>query len=229
MEGLGFEAETYYKTYNNLTEFRSETDYEWNNQTGTLSDIYNMGKGYTYGLDILLKNDIYGFSGFIGYTLSSTRKKIDNYNTDPVTNEPQYYYPKYDKTHALSIIENYNLTQVTGYQLWNADIKFALNYTLSSGQPDPIPEKVFFDGTNFNFLSSYSDRVRLPYYSRCDFTVKLQWIKKSYIIEPYLQVINLFNRSNVWTRNYYVENDDLKYTDSTMFPRIPFIGVDVKW
>jgi outer membrane receptor protein involved in Fe transport len=56
MEGLGFEAETYYKTYNNLTEFRSETDYEWNNQTGTLSDIYNMGKGYTYGLDILLKN-----------------------------------------------------------------------------------------------------------------------------------------------------------------------------
>lgn len=234
MQGLSLDFELYYKNYKNLTEFRSETDYEWDNNTGTLSDVYNMGKGKTYGSDFLLRNDLGGLSGFIGYTYSQTQRKIENYNINPETNQPEWYYPKYDKTHSLTIIENYNLTQHTGTQLWGADIKFGLNYTLSSGQPDPIPEKVYYDGQHFSFLYSYSDRVRLPNYSRADVSFKLQWNMKSYTIEPYLQIINLFNRKNVWTRYYnYNMNDDgvfeLTHEDSTMFPLLPFIGVDVKW
>lgn len=235
MQGLGFDVETYYKTYNNLNEYRSETDYEWSNSNGTLGDIYNMGEGRTFGLDLLLRNDIYGVSGFVGYTISSTQRKIDNYNLNPYTNKPEYFYPKYDKTHSLSIVENYNLTQNTGIQLWGADIKFGANYTLSSGQPDPIPEKIYYDGTNFHILDSYADRVRLPVYSRFDLSFKLQWYKKSYSIEPYIQIINLFNRGNIWTRTYYVETNEentnfvLKHADSTMFPFMPFLGVDIKW
>jgi hypothetical protein len=232
--GLVLETEAYYKTYDNLTEYRMETDYEWNNNTGTLKDVFNLGKGYTQGMDVLLRNDIFGMSGFIGYTYSNTRRKIEEYNTNPDTNEPEYYYPKYDKTHSLSVIESYNMTQHTGRQLWGADIKFAVNYSLASGQPDPIPEQYYYDGNYFSILYSYSDRTRLPNYSRCDVSFKLQWNKKHYTIEPYIQIINLFNRKNIWTRAYNFDVDNagnfsLKHEDATMFPRLPFLGVDIKW
>jgi len=52
---FAFDVETYYKSYDNLVEFRPETDFEWNNQTGTLSDVYNMGDGYSYGTDVLFR------------------------------------------------------------------------------------------------------------------------------------------------------------------------------
>ncbi len=232
--GLVLDLEGYYKTYDNLTEYRMETDYEWSNSTGTLKDVYNMGKGYTQGFDFLLRNDLFGLSGFVGYTFSNTRRKIENYNVNPDTNEPEYYYPKYDKTHSLNVIESYNITQHTGKQLWGADMKFAVNYALASGEPDPIPEQIYYDGNYFNILYSYTDRVRLPNYSRCDVCFKLQWNKKNYTIEPYIQIINLFNRDNVWTRAYNFDVDDtanyqLKHEDATMFPRLPFLGVDIKW
>lgn len=232
--GLGLDIEAYYKTYNNLVEFRPETDYEWNNATGQLKDIFNSGKGYTQGIDFLIRTDLKGLSGFMGYTFSVTKRKIENFNTNPDTGEPEYFYPKYDRTHFMNIVENYNYTQVSGKQLWGADIKFGMTYSLASGQPDPIPEKVYYDGNNFQFLYSYSDFKRLPVYSRLDLNVKLQWNHEKWSIEPYLQIINVLNRKNIWTRNYQVTVDGegnlgLDHIDSTQFPLLPFIGVDVKF
>jgi len=90
---FGIDVEAYYKTYQNLVEYREETDYEWNNETGTLSDVLNKGKGYSYGLDLLLRTDWKGVRGFFGYTFSKTRRKIVSNNLDPETDEERYYYP----------------------------------------------------------------------------------------------------------------------------------------
>jgi outer membrane receptor for Fe3+-dicitrate len=231
---FAFDIEAYYKTYKNLLEYNVATDYSWSNETGTLSDVFHKGTGFTYGTDIMLRTDWKGFEGFVGLTLSKTKRKMENYNLDPITHEGVEYYPKYDRNHSLTIVETYNLTRATGFQVLGSDFKVGMNFTYNSGQPGYKPERIFFDGNNFNLIYSYRDRVRLPEYVRLDLSTKYEWVKSWGSIEPYFEVINVFNRKNVGSRDYsLVLNDagglELDSNDGTQFPLLPFIGVNVKW
>ncbi|MCF7814937.1 MAG: TonB-dependent receptor, partial [Candidatus Cloacimonetes bacterium] len=92
-ESFAFDVEGFYKTYDNLVEPRPETDFEWNNETGVLADIYNVGKGYSFGTDIMLRTDWHGIEGFIGYGFSVTKKKVEEINVNPQTGEEEWYFP----------------------------------------------------------------------------------------------------------------------------------------
>ena len=58
-------------------------------------------------------------------------------------------------------------------------------------------------------------------------------IKKSYTIEPYLQIINITDRKNVYSRSYYPSFEGIqmtiKHSNMYQFPMIPFIGVNITW
>ncbi|PKN71921.1 MAG: hypothetical protein CVU50_09400 [Candidatus Cloacimonetes bacterium HGW-Cloacimonetes-3] len=231
---FNLDMEVYYKTYTDILEYNTANDYTWNNQTGQLKDTFHIGKGYTYGFDTLLKTDWQGLEGFLGYTLSKTQRKMNNVNINPQTQEPGYFYPSYDRTHQLNIVETFNLTENTGKQLLGGDVKFGMNYSYSTGQPTQKPEGIFFDGEQFQIVYSYKDRERLPSYNRLDLSVKNEWAKSWGTIEPYFEVINVLNHKNVGGRNYYIMYDDqgnatLKHADSGQFPLVPFIGVNIKW
>jgi hypothetical protein len=231
---FGMDLELYYKTYQNLLEFNPATDFTWNNQTGQLKDTFFTGKGYTWGSDLMLRNEWNGLKGFASYTFSKTRRKMNGTNINPVTLEPEYFYPKYDRTHTINIVENFNISENTGWQLWGADFKVGCNFSYATGQPSEIPEKVFFDGQQYQILYSYKDRIRLPAYARFDISTKYEWQKKWGSIEPYIEVINVFNRKNVSYRNYYIVPNEntgyiLKSSDSKQFPLVPFIGVNITW
>ncbi|MDD4309412.1 MAG: TonB-dependent receptor [Candidatus Cloacimonetes bacterium] len=231
---FAFDMEVYYKTYDNLLEYDIATDFDWDNTTGTLSDVFHVGDGYTYGTDLMLRTDWQGLEGFVGLTLSKTQRKMKDFNLDPETLEGAAYYPKYDRNYSLSIVETYNLTRATGFQVLGSDFKLGMNFTYNSGQPGYKPERVFFDGNAFQLIYSYKDRIRLPDYLRLDLSTKYEWQKSWGSIEPYFEIINVFNHKNVGSRDYSLllnENNqlELKSTDSTQFPILPFIGVNVKW
>lgn len=231
---LGLDLETYYKSYNDILEYNTATDYTWNNQNGMLSDTFHVGKGFTYGMDVMLRTDWQGLEGFVGYTLSKTRRKMAEVNINPENLEPQYFYPAYDKTHQLNILETYNLTENLGKQILGADFRLGTNISYSTGQPQEKPEGVFFNGEDYELLYSSSDRERLPDYFRIDLSTKFEYTKSWGSIEPYLEIINILNHKNVGGRSYSIELDEsgnaqLKHNDSTQFPFLPFIGVNVKW
>jgi len=234
-EDFAFDIEGFYKVYDNLVAARPETDFEWNNETGVLSDIYNQGEGYSYGADIMFRTDWNGLEGFIGYGFSVTKKKIKELNINPQTGEEEWYFPKYDRSHQLNIVESYNYSEATGSKFIGADLKIGATYSFGSGQPTPIPEMLYFNGDDLTIMYSYLDAERLPFYSRCDISVKFKWQYEKWSLEPYIQVINLFKHENVWSRSFLPEYDDLtgelsiKSEDSGMFPRIPFIGVNIEW
>ncbi|MDO9577931.1 MAG: TonB-dependent receptor [Candidatus Cloacimonadales bacterium] len=233
-EDFAFDIEGFYKTYENLVEARPETDFEWNNETGVLADIYNQGKGYSFGTDIMLRTNWHGVEGFIGYSFSYTKKKIKELNTDPESGEEQWYFPSYDRTHQINFVESYNYSEATGRKFWGADLKFGSTYSFGTGQPTEIPEQLYFNGDDLTIIYSYKDRERLPNYSRFDVSVKFKWQMNGWSIEPYMQIINLFKHENVWTRSFEpaLEEDmslTIKKYDSYMFPQIPFLGVNIEW
>jgi hypothetical protein len=216
----------------NLVEYREETDYEWNNQTGTLGDVLNLGDGYAYGADLLIRNEWNNFSGFVGYSYGITKKKIESTNIDPETGEEQYYYPKYDKTHTINIVEKYSMRDLFNLD-GDKDLFLGVNYTFATGQPFSKLEHIYLDNSNLSFIYGYKDSGRLPNYSRCDLSLTYRREYKHLSIEPYLQIINIFNHKNVWFRNYEAKQQDnsgniaFDYEDVYMFPLIPFIGINV--
>ncbi len=229
-----WEAELYYKTYGNLLQYNTGTDFTWNNETGTLSDTFHVGTGFTYGADLLLRNDFNGLQGFLGYTLSQTQRKIEDVNIDPATGQPMPFYPRYDRSHAVSLIQTYNFSQNTGRQILGSDLKLGLNFSYSSGQPTAVPERIYYDGSNYRLIYSYQDRERLPAYLRLDLSAKFEWVRRWGSIEPYLEFINVTGRKNVSFRSYDIipEEDGsfrLRQRDGTQFPFLPFLGVNVSW
>jgi len=231
---FGMDLEMYYKNYLNLLEYNPATDYTWNNETGTLKDTFYTGKGHTIGTDFMLRNEWNGLKGFISYTFSRTQRKMDGMNINPQTHASEYFYPKYDRTHSINLVENFNISENTGWQLWGADFKVGMNFVYATGQPSNKPEQVYFDGQQYQILYSYQDRTRLPAYSRVDISTKYEWQKKWGSIEPYIEAINILNHKNVSYRSYYIIPDDnggykLKSSDSTQFPFLPFIGINITW
>lgn len=231
---FSFDIEVYYKDYKNLLEYNIATDYTWNNDTGKLSDTFHVGRGFTYGTDIMLRTDWRGLEGFVGYTISKTQRKMKGMNIDPETMEGRYFYPKYDRSHQVNIVETFNLSQYTGRQVLGADFKIGLNFSYTTGQPNQKPERLFFDGEGVDIIYSYSDRERLPDYMRLDISTKYEWFRSWGSIEPYVEAINILNRKNVGSREYYIAPEEdgtisLKHEDGTQFPFLPFVGVNVKW
>ena len=231
---FSWDSEIYYKTYDNLLQYNDAANFAWDNQSGTLADAFHVGTGYTYGADLLLRNDWNGLQGFVGYTLSQTKRKINGVNVDPETGEAEPFFPRYDQSHALTVIQTYNVSQNTGFQILGADIKLGMNFSYTSGQPSQVPERIYFDGEEFQLIYSYEDRERLPAYMRLDLSTRYEWITRWGTIEPYLEFINVFNRKNVSFRSYsLLPQDDgtleLLSRDGAQFPFLPFLGINITW
>ncbi|MDD3051196.1 MAG: TonB-dependent receptor [Candidatus Cloacimonetes bacterium] len=227
------ELEAYYKDMDNLVEFRSESYDDWQNDSSMLCDMFNKGKGFSYGVDLLLRTNWKGIEGFLSYGFGITRKKTDTMNTDPADGSEQYYYPKYDRTHSFNLVETYNLTQQTGFRLFGSEVKLGITNKFATGQPYQKPERIYIDD-NAEIFYSYMDRVRLPAYSRTDLSFKTKWYKKKYTIESYLQIINVFARENVDFIEYLPAVDDegrtfFKKNKSDMLPFLPFMGINIEW
>ncbi|MCL1826851.1 MAG: TonB-dependent receptor, partial [Candidatus Cloacimonetes bacterium] len=174
-EGLGFDIEFYYKDMKNIVDYNWDIEEEWDNNTMKLSDVVNVGKGHSYGFDVLLRTDNWGFAGFLGYSLGITKNKFQNTNLNPVTQKPKYFYPKHDRTHQINMVQAYNISEQTGRRLWGAEMILGATYTFATGQPAAVPEQVYYAGDHFGFIYSYKDAVRLPDYSRLDLSYKLLW------------------------------------------------------
>jgi hypothetical protein len=231
---LGLDFDLYYKDYANLVEQNDDAFYSWDNENAKLADVLLKGDGYAWGSDILLRTDWHGVSGFLGYSLGITRRKMNDANTNPETGLAEYFYPRYDRTQQLTMIENFKLNNIFDFNLGSGDPSLGLNVSYRTGQPAAKPEMVYFDGDYFKILYSYKDSVRLPAYFRIDLSFKWKFDALWGEMEPYIEVINITNHENVNSRYYEVETDEndqlsIKAEDSTELPFLVMFGASFKW
>lgn len=95
-----FAVETYYKLMRNQIDYRDGAD------INTVPDIEQellFGKGRAYGVELLLRKKTGKLTGWIGYTLSKTERRIDGINSG------NWYNAKQDRTHDLSVVGIYSL------------------------------------------------------------------------------------------------------------------------
>ena len=193
-----FSIETYYKSLQNQIDYRNGAQLRSNDHVE--SDLL-YGVGRAYGVEFLLKKKFGRLNGWVGYTLSKTERKFDNINNG------KYYNAKQDRTHDLSIVGIYKLTD-----RWTLSSTFVY----SSGNAVTFPSgKYQLDGQT-HFLYTERNGYRMPAYHRLDIAATVQ--NKHNKFRKYQSswtfgVYNLYGRENAFTIDF---KDDPKDPTKTI-------------
>ena len=146
-------VEFYYKDLNNISDVIDNGDILGNE---LLESQLRIGDGWSYGAEMLVRKDEGRFTGFAGYTLARTRRKIDGIN------DGEAYFAPNDRSHDLSLSGGYAI---------NPAVSISLNFVYSTGRAITLPVgKMYYQGA---FAPIYADRnsSRLPDYHRADLSV----------------------------------------------------------
>lgn len=174
-------------------------------------ELFSFGDGFAYGSEVLLQKNEGRLNGFVGYTLSFTKRRIEEVNNF------EYFSPKYDRRHELNIVLNYDLSSKWRLtSVWNLSSGQA--YTEPSGQYKLIDNPIGVDVRDV--LISPFNSARLPAYHRLDIGFsRLGKFFKFAESELQVQLINAYSRKNIWF--YFFEFNEDNTVERNEIPQIP--------
>ena len=190
------QVEGYYKDLKNLLTYeekRSTTDAPVSDES--LANIVTPADGYAYGFELFGQKMSGKLSGWVAYTYSVSRKIMNSIYADG----EQEYYTNWDRTHAFSVLGNYQFNKK-----WETNWRFALQ----SGQAfTPIlgyyvqkfpesPEEVF------RTIPGTRNSSRYEPYSRLDVGAVYHAKIGNTNIDIFFQIINTLNRKNTFRKIY---------------------------
>ncbi len=209
--------EVYYKKIYNSIDFRDHAELLLNEH---LEGELRFGEGRAYGLELLLKKQKGDLTGWIGYTLARSERKIKEIN------DGKYYPTKFDKTHDLSVVLSYVLSKQ-----WN----ISTNWVYSSGSAVTLPTGRYEYYGMIVPVFSGRNSERLPAYHRLDLSVSWKLKKKLFKVvdrEMVFSLYNVYNRKNPYSINFRQEEDDPQktYAEKTyLFGIIPSVTFNYKF
>ena len=243
-----FEVETYYKDYVNLFVFdnffwvdKRVSSYNDNGEpfyTDT-EDMFDIGTGKAYGLEMMLRKDTGPVTGWVAYTLGRVENTVQNIN------QGNSFVPRHDRTHTFNMVGTVDLNNairaLKGLSMSEQHSKWRLGFGFiyASGQPITTTSSVYVtnvlpdqtDYTGYNLYPTERNNFRLPAYIRMDLSLTYSEKHSWGTFEPFLQIYNVTNRKNVWFINYNDEFDGNKITQevdtTTMLPIFPSIGFNI--
>ncbi len=226
-ESIKFHTALYYKTFENLLEFRSAYDLfspvindldkiPVFNEARDWESRVEAGSGNAYGWEIQIRKKRGRLTGNIAYTLGRSFRVFDQINRSV----PFPY--RYDRKHdvSISLVQNLNpyfdLGMVWIYGTGNA-------YTL------PLEEYFSIDGElilDFESRNNY----RLPDYHRFDLSLNFNKRYGRYGLSASLGAYNAYNRQNAYYVYLYQNPTTEAYNlrQVSIFPILPYLNVKLK-
>jgi hypothetical protein len=214
LAGVNVELEAYYRTMRALFEF----DPFLPDVAGlSYRELFRVGDGHAYGVEMLLQRSVGRLTGLLSYTWGRTRRRFPGVNLDE-RGRPQFYPPKYDRTHDLSLVVSYDLSRH-----WRLSTVFAYAtgqaYTEPSGQYRLTHDPFGVDTRSVILTPGYNN-ARLPAYHRLD--VGLTRRGRFFGLADYMlqfQVLNAYARRNLWF--YFFEFEREGTVKRNEVPQIP--------
>jgi ferric enterobactin receptor len=210
------DAETYYKKLSGLTEYTLRFTQQFGHSID-YSSLFYQGKGYTRGLDILLQRKFGKFTGWIGYTLSETRYNFAVYGNG-------YFSASQDVTNEFKLVCIYKLNRWVLSGTWI--------YATGLPYTQPIGGYVLTmpDGTTISsIIPGSKNAARLPDYHRLDISAKYDFTMgetgKGTIG---FSLFNLYNRKNVWYKEFSVDETGLTETNINLLGITPNISLTLQ-
>ncbi len=222
-------VETYYKNMRDLMDYRNGAELLLNDniETELLS-----GDGVSYGLELMVSKKKGRFTGWVSYTLSRTTMQVPGFIAGDYTdvangiNGGKPYATNWDKTHDLSIVGMFTLTDT-----W----KLSGNFIFMTGRPATYPNgRYLWDG---KFIPDYRTRnaARIPTTHRLDISATYtpsrqgkKW-KSSFAFGVY----NVYGRKNPYSVYFQQSEENPVLTEAKQLSIIgipvPFITYNFKF
>lgn len=244
---LSFSLEGYYKKMDHILAYKEGSSYFTNmlndimdesmpgNFQKTWTDNVTSGKGWSYGVEFLVRKEFGKFTGWAGYTLSWTKQQFDELNFG----EP--FFARYDRRHDVSIVLMYSPVS------W---VNLSLSWVFATGNAVTLPTSIYPSEYLDEYLDNMGSTEDEPYYfydyienygKKNDFRMKpfhhldigVQFIKPhkknkgQSIFE--ISIYNLYNHHNPF---FYFTTQEPRYTENgveivnkiqqiSIFPIIP--------
>ncbi|MBC8346413.1 MAG: TonB-dependent receptor [Candidatus Marinimicrobia bacterium] len=214
-----YRIEVYYKSFDHLLTLKEGSPFEENDQLrfNPINEFYDTD-AVASGLEILIKKTTGKYKGWIGYTFAKT---------EWYTKTDGWYPPKYDRTHTINVVGDWQWTQA---------IHASTAISFSSGNPfTPILgryETWQETGRGWwqqsKFLVGEKNSGRYPAYFRWDVgltkSFKSSWFGPG---EYYFQFMNVTNHINNLFYIYQTNNDLLSNNHGKVqrkaFPMFPLL------
>lgn len=236
-DAFEFETETYYKRYENIFAFNHTfiTELQPEYYSGGLpvytstNGLFNRGDGYSYGIEFMLRKDSGLLTGWLGYSLASTKYKFDSINGD------REFAPRHDRSSSFNLVANWNLS---GYPAdkYQGTWHLGANLVWTSGQPYTEPGSAYLTSAapgdperEVAYAPTSINNIRFPDYARLDLSITYRKRYHGWMLEPYLQIFNIGNRKNVWFLNYEFNDSVPNIDEQYMLPILPTLGVNIKF
>ena len=210
-----FSAEAFYKPMKGLSEY----SYQMVSGFRSLNydEFFYKGTGISKGLEFLVQKKAGNYNGWISYTLSDVTYDFPELSADP-------FPANHDVTHEFSFVNTYK------YKKWI----FALTWIYATGRPYTAPtagyELVTPDGTTEDFITiGEKNSLRLPDYHRLDLSATYNFDFGGKMHGSLgASLFNVYNRKNVWYKEFEIIDDYLIETDVTLLSITPNITFTIK-
>lgn len=210
-------AEIYYKDFHKLIDFRDHAQLFLNPY---LEGELRIGKGYSYGVETLIRKNQGRFGGWVSYTYSRSFRVVPEINGGRVYNSP------YDKPHNVNIVSSYDISK---------RISASLTWIYATGLPVTFPTGRAVIGNAIIPVYSERNAYRMPDYHRLDASITLKGKEKTgrrWKSELNLSVYNVYNRHNAWSINFVSDAEDpnITYAEKTyLFSIIPALTYNIRF
>lgn len=220
-----FSLDGYYKKMMNLYEYKESATFKYNSP---FDEKLTQGSGESYGLEFFLNKRLGNVSGWVGYTLSYTKRNFNELN------KGKEFYPRYDRRHDISLALTYNT---------ESGFSFGATWTYGTGQAYSLPIGQYSFGNIFNpadikslyYEYSARDGYRLPAFHKLDLSLQytMNWGVNS--LEFSLDIYNAYNRYNVFSKYIGYKTDEVTgekkwvLRQFTLFPFLPTLGINYKF
>lgn len=105
-QGFNFAAEAYYKSMDNVLEYRNGATYFIANQDW--QEIVAQGKGRSYGIELLVERKVGNTTGWLSYTWSKALRTFDQPGNE--INGGKEFYASTDRRHNFSVNVSHHFT-----------------------------------------------------------------------------------------------------------------------
>ena len=192
--GLKVQIEGYYKKITDMLtyeESRATTDGSFENKS--LLDLLTPADGYAYGAELFIQQSTGKLSGWAGYSWSVSRKLMNS----------KEYFTNWDRSHVINVLANYQASPK-----WEYNLKF----TLQSGQAFTPINGYFLQNLpgesqqDYRTIPATRNGGRYPSFHRLDLGAVRHFDVKGRKFDVFMQVINAYNRKNIFTYTYPLGN-----------------------
>lgn len=209
---LLFDVEAYYKTLAGLSEF----SLRYQRSGIALDQLFFAGEGTSKGIEFLLQKKQGEFTGWLSYTLAKVEHQFDGLN------EGNPFPALHDQTHEFKTVANWE-----PHPKW----RFSATWVYGSGKPYTAPESQYqidlLDGRQLSYISvGEKNAERLPAYHRMDIAAHYLFKLGKVNMDAAFSVFNLYNRNNIWYREFDLSELPMVVNDVTYLGITPNISLN---